>query len=264
MPGSPKSGPCLSEASPSRSLTAGGSSARMRDRPISWSGGHPPWQTRVLRRHVRPAVSLHPRARREPRPRVRESRVQSVEIARMVDVNERAEARHDYRCVERNRDRCVGRRLRRRELAVAVGDRLLAVAWALAQGTGSLARRRQLVRIAEVSGRRDLGAKALDALGREPLLEVSGGQRVRAPGTVGSPPRDQSPVGVHPSAGSTVLPVGKPRGPVPDLELSAGRAARRRSYWRQADEASAEDEVAHSTNRGTLRSRRPRRPRQTR
>ncbi len=54
-------------------------------------------------------------------------------------------------------------------------------------GTGWFARRRQLVRIAEVSGRRDLGAKALDAFGREPLLEESGGQRVRAPGTVGSP-----------------------------------------------------------------------------
>ena len=106
----------------------------------------------------------------------------------MVDVNERAEARHVYRCGERNRDRRVGRGLRRRELAVAVGDRLLAVAWALAQGTGWLARRRQLVRIAEVSGRRDLGAKALDAFGREPLLEESGGQRVRGPGTVGSPP----------------------------------------------------------------------------
>ncbi len=49
---------------------------------------------RVLRRHVRPDVSLRPRARRQPRSRIRESRLQSGEIARMVDVNERAEARH--------------------------------------------------------------------------------------------------------------------------------------------------------------------------
>ena len=54
--------------------------------------------------------------------------------------------------------------------------------------------------MAELSGREDLRPQELEALGREPLLEESGGQRVRAPGTVGSAlQRDQPPVGVHPS-----------------------------------------------------------------
>ena len=206
----------------------------------------------VLRRHVRPGVSLHPRARREPRSRIRESRVQSAEIARLVDVNERAEARHGYRGGERNRHRCVGRRPRRRELAVAVGDRLLAVAWALAQGTGWLARWRNSSGspkspVAAISERRRSTPSGVSRCSRNPV-----DRGFALPGRSGPPQRDQSPVGVHPSAGSTVLlylPVGKPRGPVEDLELPLAGAARRRSYWRQADEASAEDEVAHTADR---------------
>ena len=150
---------------------------------------------------------LHPCARREPRSRIRESRLQSVEIARMVDVNERAEARHDYRCVERNRDRCVGRGLRRRGLAVAVGDRLLAVAWALAQGQGGLpggANSSGLPKspAAAISERRRSTPSDVRRCSRKPV-----DRGFAAPGTSRLPAPDQPPVGVHPRSASSELPV---------------------------------------------------------
>ena len=66
----------LASPSPSRagpwSMRGTGHDARLLDRLV---GRPPAVADRVLRRHVRPDVSVRPRARREPRSRIRESRM---------------------------------------------------------------------------------------------------------------------------------------------------------------------------------------------
>ena len=108
---------------------------------------------RVLRRHVRPDVSLHPRARREPRSRWSESRASRRGISRLVDVNDPAVARH-ARSVWRTGPMSGSSGP---AAGSAAGSRRWrspsAVAWALAQGTGVACPVEPARPIAEVTGR---------------------------------------------------------------------------------------------------------------
>ena len=169
----------------------------------------------------------------------------------MVDVNERAEARHDYRCVNGTVIGASGA-----GSGVGSWQSPLAIAflrslglWPRGQGGlpgGANSSGPPKSPAAAISERRRSTPSGVSRCSRNPV-----DRGFAAPGTVGSPPPDQPPVGVHPSAGSTVsFPFGSQGDPVQDLELPARRAARRRSYWRQADEAIAEDEVAHTADRG--------------
>ena len=93
----------------------------------------------------------------------------------MVDVDDACRGPPPTIGVRTERERSSGRRRRGRELAVAVGDRLLAVAWALAQGTGWLARWRQRgsdsrsLRSRAISDRRSSTPSGVSRCSRNPV-----------------------------------------------------------------------------------------------